>query len=70
MNVTDCYECQHFVAGGHYDCQVRPHPHYSYCPTDDPFARYSVPHPVDWRHREGKDIHCNAFLQKFKETLF
>ena len=25
---------------------------------------------LDWRHPNGKDIHCNSFEEYFKETLF
>lgn len=70
MNATDCYECLHFVQDGHYTCQLEQPPHYSADPTDDPLAIYLVPHPIDWRHPDGKAAHCNSFIQKFKETLF
>lgn len=51
MNVTDCYECGYFRAGGHFTCQKHPQPYYVDHPTDGPIARYSVPCPVDWLHR-------------------
>ena len=70
MNVTDCYKCGYFRAGGHLTCQKFPHPHYVEHPTDDPNARYLVPCPVDWRNPDGLDIHCNAFIEYFKDTLF
>ena len=70
MNTTCCYQCEHFLAGGHYDCQKRPHPYYVDHPTDDPLARYLVPCPVDWRNPDGMDIHCNSFVEHFKDTLF
>lgn len=70
MNTTCCYQCEHFLAGGHYDCQKRPRPYYVDHPTDDPLARYLVPCPVDWRNPDGMDIHCNSFVEHFKDTLF
>ena len=70
MNTTCCYQCEHFLAGGHYDCQKRPRPYYVDHPTDDPLARYLVPCPVDWRNPDGMDIHCNSFVEYFKDTLF
>lgn len=70
MNATDCYQCEYFLAGGHYDCQKRPHPHHFDHPTDDPQARYFVPCPVDWQHPDGLDTHCNSFVEHFKDTLF
>ena len=70
MNTPCCYQCEHFLAGGHYDCQKRPRPYYVDHPTDDPLARYLVPCPVDWRNPDGMDIHCNSFVEHFKDTLF
>ena len=70
MNVTDCYECGHFCKGGHFTCQKFPHPHNVEHPTDDPNARYLVPAPVTWRNPDGKDIHCNSFVEYVKDTLF
>ena len=69
MNVTDCYKCGYFRKGGHFTCQKFPHPHYVEQPTDDPNARYLVPAPVTWRNPDGKDIHCNSFVEYVKETL-
>ncbi len=70
MNVTDCYKCGYFRKGGHFTCQKFPHPHNVEHPTDDPNARYLVPAPVTWRNPDGKDIHCNSFVEYVKETLF
>ena len=68
MNVTDCYKCGHFRKGGRFTCQKFPHPHYVEHPTDDPNARYLVPAPVTWRNPDGKDIHCNSFVEYVKEN--
>ena len=70
MNVTDCYKCGYFRKGGHFTCQKFPHPHNVEHPTDDPNARYLVPAPVTWRNPDGKDIHCNSFVEYVKDTLF
>ena len=70
MNVTDCYKCGCFCKGGHFTCQKFPHPHNVDHPTDDPNARYLVPAPVTWRNPDGKDIHCNSFVEYVKDTLF
>ena len=70
MNVTDCYKCGYFLKGGHFTCQKFPHPHNVEHPTDDPNARYLVPAPVTWRNPDGKDIHCNSFVEYVKDTLF
>ena len=70
MNVTDCYKCGYFLKGGHFACQKFPHPHNVDHPTDDPNARYLVPAPVTWRNPDGKDIHCNSFVEYIKDTLF
>lgn len=70
QTITDCYECEHFVAGGRYTCQARPRPEFSLVPTNELGKFYFVPAPVTWRTPDGVDTHCNSFAQKFKETLF
>lgn len=70
FEVTDCYQCEYFRIGGHFTCQKFPKPRFVDFPTAETDCRYLVPCPITWRNPDGLDIHCNSYVEYFKDTLF